>query len=67
MLEKMKVFLWLAIKNKLHIREILTKKGWNVSASYMLCRTNVELEGTRSRISGLDLKIFSRSSSGRLK
>ena len=26
-----------------------------------------DIEGTRSRVSGLDLKIFSRSGSGRLK
>ena len=36
-LEKVKVFLWLATKNRLYTYNILSKKGWNLSLGCAFC------------------------------
>ncbi|XP_073105237.1 uncharacterized protein [Elaeis guineensis] len=35
--KKIRIFLWLALRNRLHTGEIFNKKGWHVSAGCALC------------------------------
>ena len=41
--EKIKVFLWLALRNKIHTAEVITKKGWIVNSSYSECHSFASL------------------------
>lgn len=35
--------MWLALKNRLHAREILAQEGWRISLDYPLYGSNAEI------------------------